>query len=49
MDEVRIVHIATPFFRRRRGLVAGTTVVNGTIGAILELAGAERNDSLHLL
>ena len=29
-----------PFFTdRRRGLVTGTTVVNGTIGVILEVAG----------
>ena len=41
MDELRIVHIANLFFRRRRGLVTGMTVVNGTIEPILKVAGAK--------
>jgi len=41
VDELQIVHITNLFYRQVSGLVAGTTVVNGTIELILEVAGAK--------
>jgi FtsP/CotA-like multicopper oxidase with cupredoxin domain len=41
VDEVRAFTSPTFFSEGARGLVTGTTVVNGTIEPILEVAGAK--------
>ncbi|MCD4655923.1 MAG: hypothetical protein K8S87_00115 [Planctomycetes bacterium] len=46
VDELQIVHIANLFFRQALdwcdlALVTGTTVINGTLEPILEIAGAK--------